>query len=165
MDCRPWWEEPAKHRVGPKEASVWRCLARVGWPVPFPRMELSDSNSLQPDYMLLLRSLLCHLRKKICTNMLAFSSKIKGPLLSFIFLALWSPGSHVATRGSLLARRWVGLINSKHEDQDKVHKLLWPGVMPRVSCYSNWTCTENTERDKDEFLLVDPVVLVGDFIN
>lgn len=152
MDCRPWWEDPAKHRVGPKEASIWRCLARVGWPVPFPRLELSDSNSLQSDYMLLLRSLLCHLRKKICTNMLAFSSKIKGPLLSFIFLALCSLHSQIATRGSLLAWGWVGLINSQEENQDKVHKLHWSGVRPCVrpwvSCYSSWICTKNTERDR-----------------
>lgn len=52
--------------------------------------------------------------KKICTNTLTFSSKIKGPLLSFIFLALWSPGSQVATcasfgmemGGSYQLKRW-----------------------------------------------------------
>lgn len=129
MDHRTWCEEPPRRTAGTKEASVWRCLPEVGWPVPFPRMELIDTNSPAARiHVATTKPVMSSQKKNICTNTPTFFSKIKGPCLPFIFLALRSPGSQVATCGSLLALRWVGFISSKDGDHAKRHELHWPHV-------------------------------------
>lgn len=62
---------------------------------------------------------------------------------------------------------WV-LSTQKKRIKTRCTNCIWAGVRPCVrpweSCYSNSICTANTEGNKGRFLLVDPVVLVGDFI-
>lgn len=67
---------------------------------------------LQPDYTLLLGITLCHLAEKAAQTHQLSWVKIKGPLLSFIFLALHLLGSQVASHGSLFSLRSAEFIGS-----------------------------------------------------
>lgn len=90
--------------------SVWRRLAKHFLLVTFPSGKLSDTSRPVARLHVATEKHVMSSHRKLRTNMPTLFGKIKGPLLSFIFLAANLTGSQAATCGSLFVCTGIGRV-------------------------------------------------------